>query len=81
MNNGVHIRYFAAARAAAGTDGATFDAATLRQILDQACSANSALAHVVSQCSFLVDSVVVHDENITIADGSVIDVLPRFAGG
>jgi len=81
MKNGVQIRYFAAARAAAGTDRATCEAATLRQILDQACSSNSALAHVVSQCSFLVDSVVVHDENITIADGSVIDVLPRFAGG
>jgi len=81
MSNGVHIRYFAAARAAAGTDGATYQAATLRQILDQACSNNLALAHVVSQCSFLVDSVVVHDENITITDGSVIDVLPRFAGG
>ena len=81
MSNGVHIRYFAAARAAAGTDGATCEAATLRQILDQACSANSTLAHVVSQCSFLVDSVVVHDENISIEDVSVIDVLPRFAGG
>jgi len=25
--------------------------------------------------------VVVHDQNIVVRDGSVIDVLPRFAGG
>ena len=81
MKNGVHIRYFAAARAAAGTDVATCEPSTLSSILAHACSSNPALTHVVSQCSFLVDAVAVHDHEIFVADGSVIDVLPRFAGG
>lgn len=81
MSNGVHIRYFAAARAAAGTDSAVCEPAPLRQILESACASNPLLAHVVSQCSFLVDSVVVHDDTVFVTDGSVVDVLPRFAGG
>ncbi|CAB4743914.1 MAG: hypothetical protein F2893_00045 [Actinobacteria bacterium] len=81
MKNGVEVRYFAAARAAAGAESATCEPSTLRSILESECISNPALAHVVSQCSFLVDSVAVHDHDIFIENGSVIDVLPRFAGG
>ena len=81
MNNEVEVRYFAAARAAAGVDNARFSPAPLASIIADACSNNPALSHVISQCSFLVDSVVVHNENIQINAGSVVDVLPRFAGG
>jgi len=81
MDKGVELRFFASARAAAGVDTATFLSAPLSSIIAQACESNPALAHVVSQCSFLLDSVVVHDQNIVVRDGSVIDVLPRFAGG
>ncbi len=81
MNKGVELRFFAAARAAAGVDTATFLSAPLASIIAQACESNPALAHVVSQCSFLLDSVVVHDQSVLARDGSVIDVLPRFAGG
>ena len=81
MDKGVELRFFAAASTAAGVDTATFLSAPLSSIIAQACESNPALAHVVSQCSFLLDSVVVHDQNIVVRDGSVIDVLPRFAGG
>jgi len=81
MNNVVEVRYFAAARAAAGVDMAFFKPAPLNSIIADACSDNPALSHVISQCSFLIDSVVVHNENIQVNSGSVIDVLPRFAGG
>ena len=81
MSKGVEVRYFAAARALAGVVSATFDAAPLVSIIGQISSANPALAHVIAQCSFLLDSVVVHDSSIFVNDGSVIDVLPKFAGG
>lgn len=81
MDNGVQIRYFAAARAAAGIDTANYPAAPLVEILAEAGKSNPKLAHVFGQCSFLVDALAVHDQNIVIKNGSVIDVLPRFAGG
>ena len=81
MDNGVHIRYFAAARAAAGVDSADYSAAPLVEILAEAGKSNPKLAHVLGQCSFLVDALTVHDQNVLIKNGSVIDVLPRFAGG
>ena len=81
MNNEVEVRYFAAARAAAGVDIARFSPAPLASIIADACSNNPSLSHVISQCSFLVDSVAVHNKNIQINAGSVVDVLPQFAGG
>lgn len=77
----IEIRYFAAARAAAGTSTARINPGTLSSILAQVGEANPALAHVIAQCSFLVDSVVATDLDINVNAGSVIDVLPRFAGG
>ena len=55
--------------------------ASLTQILATVCADNAQLAHVIEQCSFLVDSVAVNDMNMPIRAGSFIDVLPRFAGG
>jgi molybdopterin converting factor small subunit len=77
----IEVRYFAAARAAAGVDSARFNAGTLSSILAQASANNPALAHVIDQCSFLVDSLAVHDLEMPVNAGSFIDVLPRFAGG
>lgn len=81
MINGVEVRYFGAARAAAGVDSAIFSPAPLSTIIADACSKNPALSKIISQCSFLLDSVVVHDDEITVKAGSTLDVLPRFAGG
>ena len=38
-------------------------------------------APVRSRCSFLVDGEAVHDPGVVVAPGSVVDVLPPFAGG
>ena len=81
MNNGVEIRFFAAARAAAGVDQLFCPSAQFQEIISELCRSQPALAHVIEQCSFLLDSVAVHEHNIVVHDGSVIDVLPRFAGG
>jgi molybdopterin converting factor small subunit len=77
----IEIRYFAAARAAAGVSIQRVEPASLTQILATVTANNAQLAHVIEQCSFLVDSVAVNDMNIPINAGSFIDVLPRFAGG
>ncbi len=77
----IEIRYFAAARAAAGVSVERVNPASLSTILKEVTANNAQLAHVIEQCSFLVDSVAVHDMDIPINAGSFIDVLPRFAGG
>ncbi|MSV83150.1 MAG: hypothetical protein F2925_05770 [Actinobacteria bacterium] len=77
----IEIRYFAAARAAAGVSVAKSEPGNLSSILEHLCAQNPQLAHVIDQCSFLVDSVAVHDMDMAINAGSFIDVLPRFAGG
>ena len=77
----IEIRYFAAARAAAGVSSERVNPASLSTILTQVTANNPALAHVIEQCSFLVDSVAVNDMDMHIKAGSFIDVLPRFAGG
>ena len=77
----IEIRYFAAARAAAGVSIQRVEPASLTQILATVTANNAQLGHVIEQCSFLVDSVAVNDMNMPINAGSFIDVLPRFAGG
>jgi len=77
----IEIRYFAAARAAAGVSIEHVEPASLSQILAAVTANNAQLAHVIEQCSFLIDSVAVNDMNMPIHPGSFIDVLPRFAGG
>ena len=81
MDNGVELRFFAAARAAAGVDHARYPSASLSSIIADATRENPLLAHVMSQCSFLLDSIAVHDADILVPEGSVVDVLPKFAGG
>ena len=81
MNNGVEIRFFAAARAAAGVEQMFCASAQFQEIISELCRNQPDLARVIEQCSFLLDSVAVHDQNFFVHDGSVIDVLPRFAGG
>jgi len=76
----VHLRFFAAARAAAGSESVDLPAGTLNEIL-ATLMINPELARVVPQCSFLVNAVICHDFEAPIAAGSQIDVLPKFAGG
>ena len=77
----IEIRYFAAARAAAGISVERVNPASLSMILKEVTANNAQLAHVIEQCSFLVDSVAVNDMDMPIHAGSFVDVLPRFAGG
>lgn len=79
------IRYWAAAREAAGVGEESYDAGTLAAALAAARAGRGPeFARVVRRSSFLVDGQPVgtrdHD-GITLPDGGTIEVLPPFAGG
>jgi len=75
------IRYWAAARAAAGTPEEQYDGSTLADVLaESARSHGPELARVFTVASFLVDGVR-SDPASPLADGVTIEVLPPFAGG
>lgn len=81
------LRYWAAAKEAAGRADEPFDAATLAEALDAARVRHAdrpRFAEVLARSSFLVDGapVGVRDHAaVTLADGAVVEVLPPFAGG
>ncbi len=81
----VTVRYFAAARAAAGLpseDVDIGDGATVADALDAIASRHGeALRKVLAACSFLLDSVAVRDRTTPLRPGAELDVLPPFAGG
>lgn len=80
----VEVRYFAAAEAAAGLPSEVVEiepSTTLTQLRGRLGDARPGLARVLDRSSFLRDSVVVRDPDAPLADVSVIEVLPPFAGG
>ena len=78
----VTVRYFAGARAATGVDTEIRDAATLDQLVAQIVGEHGEkLARVLTACSFLVDGTSTRDRASALSPGSVVDVLPPFAGG
>lgn len=80
----VTVRYFAAARAAAGAESETVHVpagagvAALAEIL---AGRNERLATVLSRCSYLRNGVAVRDHAAALQGGETIDILPPFAGG
>ncbi|KLO32308.1 MoaD/ThiS family protein [Mycobacterium haemophilum] len=80
----VNVRYFAAARAAAGAESATVTlrpGTTVAELVASLAVHGSRLATVLSRCSYLRDGVAVRDQTIALQPGDTIDVLPPFAGG
>ncbi|MQS07402.1 MoaD/ThiS family protein [Streptomyces alkaliphilus] len=81
------IRYWAAAKAAAGTAEEPWRAGTLAEALDAARERHAdrpEFARVLERCSFLVDGRQVGSgdhSGVTLRDGSTVEVLPPFAGG
>jgi len=78
------VRYFAAARAAAGSDSEELtvrDGVTVGDLVDELSSRNPELARVLLRCSYLCDGVALHDKAQPLHAGNTIDVLPPFAGG
>ncbi|HUZ22334.1 MAG TPA: MoaD/ThiS family protein [Streptosporangiaceae bacterium] len=83
----VTIRYWAAAKDAAGTGEEPTQAETLADALDWARirhAGNSRFSAVLARSSFLVDGMQAGRnaaETVTLSDNAVIEILPAFAGG
>ena len=81
------IRYWAAAKAAAGTAEERYQAATLAAALEEARAEHAdrpEFARVLQRCSFLVDGEQVGARphtSVVLRDGGTVEVLPPFAGG
>ena len=79
------MRYWAAARAAAGVAEEPTSAATLAEALLLARAVrDDRFGRVLEVCSFVVDGQPVGARDHTqvrLADGGLVDVLPPFAGG
>jgi molybdopterin synthase sulfur carrier subunit len=79
------LRYWAAARAAAGVAAETTSAPTLAAALEEARGRHDErFATVLARCSFVVDGDPVGGRDhraVRLAEGGLVDVLPPFAGG
>jgi len=83
----VTVRYWAAARAAAGVTEEKVDAGTLGEALELLRVRHSdepRFARVLSVCSFVIDSEPVGARapaGVPLVEGAEVEVLPPFAGG
>lgn len=76
------VRYFAAARAAAGRTEETVAATSLDELVALVSAQHGErLAGVLAASSFLVDGLSAHDRSAPLAADATVDVLPPFAGG
>jgi molybdopterin converting factor small subunit len=80
----VHLRYWAGAKAAAGTSEEVVQADSLRSALQAVRHGRGEhFARVLTACALVVDGVAAHEADLDRAlDGPVeVEVLPPFAGG
>lgn len=81
----VTVRYFAAARAAAGVDEETLNVSAAGSVEDLLALVSARhcteLNRVLGRCSFLLDGLIIHDRSVPVRGTSTLDVLPPFAGG
>ena len=88
----MNVRYFAAARAAAGLEEESFDlapGATVADLLEAVLSVQRPeppagtppLPRILLRSSFLLNEVAVRNHSVVLKADDVVDVLPPFAGG
>jgi len=79
------VRYFAAARAAAGTEEEKVQLPEGALVADAIAELRrqhpDELPRVLDAVSYLLDGVAVRDLTRPLTDGAELDVLPPFAGG
>ncbi len=79
------VRYWAAAKAAAGTAQDQVSAGTLADALEQVRGRHDRrLAEVLLRCSYVVDGDPVGARDhatVLLTPGGLVDCLPPFAGG
>ena len=80
----VNVRYFAAARAAAGMEEETLavpEGTSVADLVERLSARNRSLATVLQRCSFLCDGIAVRNRTEPLSTNQTVDVLPPFAGG
>lgn len=78
------IRYWAAAKDAAGRAEEPFEATTLAELTAKIARDRDELAKVMKRSSFLINGAPVGKrahESVILDDGATVEVLPPFAGG
>ena len=85
------LRFWAAAREAAGAAEETVRAATLAEALDEAVrrrggaqAGGAELDRVLARSSVLLDGIRIgraERASVPLPDGAVVEILPPFAGG
>jgi molybdopterin converting factor small subunit len=76
------VRYFAAARAAAGVTEEKAEAVSLDALVGALSAVHGdELAKIFKVASFLVDGLVWRDHEGSLPTDATVDVLPPFAGG
>lgn len=76
----VRVRYFAAAAERAGADEEQRAEASLAALRAGIVADHPDLAEILPRCAVLVDGVRT-DTDAILAEESLVDVLPPFAGG
>jgi len=77
-----HIRFFAGAEEAAGTESLTVDAASVGALrVDLVSRFGPEFARVLDLCALLVNGVRSADDAAPLPKAATVDVLPPFAGG
>jgi molybdopterin synthase sulfur carrier subunit len=77
------VRYWAAAKAAAGVAEETFEAATLGELVKK-ITRNPELERVLARSSFLINGAPAGRRDpyaVDLPEGATVEVLPPFAGG
>ncbi|WP_367947782.1 MoaD/ThiS family protein [Rathayibacter sp. VKM Ac-2858] len=78
----MHVRYFAAAKAALGRADDEIDGVDDLAALEAALVASvPSAADVLARCSYLIDGVSTTDRATLLPADAAVDVLPPFAGG
>ena len=88
----MNVRYFAAARAAAGLEEESFGlapGATVADLLEAVLAVQRPeppagtppLPRILSRSSFLLNEVAVRNHSVVLKADDVVDILPPFAGG
>lgn len=80
----ITVRYFAAARSAAGTEQesvAVPAGTTVAGLLELLAGRHRDLEPVLARSSYLLDEIAVLDDTRGLEGGAVFDILPPFAGG
>jgi sulfur-carrier protein len=79
-DQGVTVRYWAGAKAAAGTSSDLVAATTVADAVAGAVALHPALRPVTAVATFLVDGAAATGEH-PLTPGSTLEILPPFAGG